>query len=322
MKPILASSCSTAGSFTFDEQPISDYEVVQLIAESNNPVFLARSKTTEDSFAIKLFHFKKDNMSLSYMNEQRFSVLSHPNIIRTICTYDKVSLQKNYIKSHASAKIMELAFSENFKSLLLKTNFSQDEKLVRTYFHQLIEGIDYLHSQKMAHVDLKLSNLLLGSDYNLKITDFDNSYVSGDIMIISRGTKFYRAPEIYKNECEDPMAADIYSAGIILFVMMTGHFPHAKDEADLAKLLHGENQRGFWNRQVVLDENKKQRDFSQEFKDLFWSMTRINPSNRASIQSIKQNAWYQGPIYCAQELRVRMREKLFKISLNHQANSL
>jgi len=311
MKPVsLWPDCSD-DSLATEENPISNYEVVQLIASSNNPVYLIKSKTGEDSFALKIFHFKEDNISFRFLNERRFSGLSHPNIIRTLWTYDKVVLLKNHMKTFASAKIMELAFREDFMRLVQNTSFSKDEKLVRSYFHQLIEGIHYLHSQKMAHVDLKLSNLLLGSDFNLKITDFDNSYLIGDVMITSRGTKFYRAPEVYKNDCEDPMAADIYSAGIILFVMMTGFLPYAEDEVSLMKLLAKENQREFWEVQATsFKENNKPSNFPQEFKDLFWSMTRVDPSRRVSIESIKKSAWYQGAIYSTQQLKAKMREKL------------
>jgi len=59
-----------------------------------------------------------------------------------------------------------------------------------------MSGLDYIHSKGIAHLDLKLDNLLIGSNYQLKIADFDLSYKVGDKRIVSDGSKHYRAPEI------------------------------------------------------------------------------------------------------------------------------
>lgn len=60
---------------------------------------------------------------------------------------------------------MEYAPYGNFSKLMSKAKIYNDEKLTRTYFHQLVEGLEYLHSQDIAHLDLKFCNLLLGDDY-------------------------------------------------------------------------------------------------------------------------------------------------------------
>jgi len=54
-----------------------------------------------------------------------------------------------------------------------------DEKLVRSYFHQLVDGLTAMHKKGCAHLDIKLDNLLFGKDYRLKIADFDLSYNPG-----------------------------------------------------------------------------------------------------------------------------------------------
>lgn len=97
----------------------------------------------------------------------------------------------------------------------------------RTLFRQLIEGMDYLHSNGISHLDIKLDNLVLSDDGLLKIIDFDASHQkdSGK-KIISRGTKVYRAPEIRSSECENGFAADIYSCGILLFCFVMGRYPY------------------------------------------------------------------------------------------------
>jgi len=70
---------------------------------------------------------------------------------------------------------MEYAPFGNFSTLIKKYGLGYNETLVRTYFHQLIEGLSELHRNGIAHLDIKPANLLLGSDYQLKVCDFNIS---------------------------------------------------------------------------------------------------------------------------------------------------
>jgi len=67
--------------------------------------------------------------------------------------------------------------------------------LAKTLFLQLINGLEYLHGQGIAHLDLKLENLLLDSNFNLLIADFDGAYMRGDLEVRSKGARNYRDPE-------------------------------------------------------------------------------------------------------------------------------
>lgn len=75
---------------------------------------------------------------------------------------------------------MEYAPNKDFFDALMEIKVKFDDTLVRTYFHQLVSGVEYLHSHGIAHLDLKLENLMLGENFELKIIDFDLSYVRGD----------------------------------------------------------------------------------------------------------------------------------------------
>mmetsp|Transcript_11359 Transcript_11359/g.9772 ORF Transcript_11359/g.9772 Transcript_11359/m.9772 type:complete len:100 (-) Transcript_11359:543-842(-) len=97
---------------------------------------------------------------------------------------------------------MEYAPYGDLFDCMEKAQIHRDEKLVRTYFHQLIEGLEYLHTNKIAHLDLKCENLLLTKDYKLKIADFDCSRMEGDSHVRTLGTLNYRAPEIKSGNCK------------------------------------------------------------------------------------------------------------------------
>mmetsp|Transcript_15932 Transcript_15932/g.13499 ORF Transcript_15932/g.13499 Transcript_15932/m.13499 type:complete len:106 (+) Transcript_15932:458-775(+) len=95
-------------------------------------------------------------------------------------------------------------------------------------FRQLISGLEYLHLNGVSHLDIKPENILIGEDYKVKITDFDMAYHENDKESRGFGTHDYRAPELVNDKVEDHQAADIYSMGILLFVLMTGSLPYVE----------------------------------------------------------------------------------------------
>ena len=83
-----------------------------------------------------------------------------------------------------------------FDFLTENKHLFRDEKLVRTYFRQLIEDLEYLHHRGVAHLDIKLENLLIDANFSLKVTNFDLSAFIEGRNLLARRTRFRRAPEI------------------------------------------------------------------------------------------------------------------------------
>jgi len=212
---------------------------------------------------------------------------------------------------------MDYAPYGDFHDLLAVEKSNLDEKLIRTYFHQLINGIEYLHSQGISHLDLKPKNLLLDSNFKLKITDFDLSYKDGDHHIRARGSKYFRAPElINKRAAKHTKACNIYSAGIILFVLKSGNVvPHGEEGEylgyNLYDLMVNDIER-FWEVHCSVLLKKDKSFFNDEFKGLFSQLIREKPHDRPSIDQIRESNWYNGPIFSEEELRFLMDEKISK----------
>lgn len=290
------------------------------ICSGKSTLILVNSTKDSKNYALKIF--AEDDASVEAFNHENeiLSSLSHPNIIKCFpnntLSISKETFQYNLIT-------MEYAPYGNFFNLILESSFAHNEKLIRTYFHQIIEGLEYLHSRKIAHFDLKLDNLLLGEDYRLKIADFDLSKKINEesSSVLRGGSENYRAPEVLAGKCRDYCAADIYSIGICLYTLMTGVFPFIEEEDSLFRYdaYLNENEE-FWTENQALMGGKIQ--FSKSFKELLNKMWAKNPRERATLEEIKKSSWYNESIYTQKELKSRVQKLLGQESVPVKEASL
>lgn len=122
------------------------------------------------------------------------------------------------------------------------------EQHARIWFRQLVMGLDYLHSREIVHRDLKCENVLLTKRNNVKIADFGFSRfcVEDGKRILSNtfcGSAAYAAPEVVSASPYNPKIADVWSLGIILFIMLNGTMPF--DDSNLQKLLNDQMSRNW-----------------------------------------------------------------------------
>ena len=105
------------------------------------------------------------------------------------------------------------------------------EKEARNFFKQMLKALHYCHSEGVVHRDLKLENLLLDENHDLKVADFgfskkmQNPYGPDGLCSTFVGSPAYSAPEIHENTEYDATAADVWSIGVILLTLLTGSHP-------------------------------------------------------------------------------------------------
>ena len=139
-----------------------DLRVIKRIDKGKCMIFLANSRKSTKKYALKVFpSTDPKKTSHFFKNEIRFRDLKHKNVIEMVGYKNRMEMIVDGKKANASYIIMEYAPYKDFCQAILDYDiFEDDEVLVRTYFHQLIEGIEYLHGKGIAHLDLKLENLL------------------------------------------------------------------------------------------------------------------------------------------------------------------
>lgn len=248
------------------------------------------SSSNKQVYALKLF--PKDPFGIKhYKREKNLFKLNHPNIIKAIPLI--------CCKEEFFAVATEFAKYGDFFDIVTKGHL-KSEAIIRTYFHQLIEGLEYMHSKGVAHLDLKLENIMLGSDLQLKIIDFDQSQVLTEKIISSGGTVSYRAPEVIKGDCNHFTSADVFSAGIILFAFKAKEFPFVEKIVDLqledhrSFLTFAKNNKHFWRMKAYGKKDKNY--FSEDLIHLLNGMLHENPLKRLTIKQIKESKWYNGPM--------------------------
>ncbi|KAM4615568.1 LOW QUALITY PROTEIN: testis-specific serine/threonine-protein kinase 6 [Polymixia lowei] len=158
--------------------------------------------------------------------------LNHRNIIKAFEIID-TSGDKVYL-------VMELIVQGNLLEYV-KSKGALPEDFSRKLFKQLSEAVKHLHGGEMVHRDLKCENLLLDKDFNLKVADFGFSrrlaYESGKMVLSEMycGSVAYAAPEVLQAIPHNPKACDVWSMGVVLFVMPRGLRPY--DDSNVKKMV-------------------------------------------------------------------------------------
>ena len=257
---------------------MNEYSIKGTIGKGSfSKVKLGINKITGEKVAIKIIDKKKIKLNSDRERVQRelniIKKLNHINIVKII--HIKEDMNNIYI-------IME--YIENNLFFYLINNKCLSEQESSFYFFQLISVIDYIHSQGIVHRDLKPENILITSKGLLKIIDFGlSNYFSkeGKLLSTSCGSPSYTAPEVLLGNKYNGFAVDIWTIGIILYVMLCGNFPfEAKDD----------NNTLF--KKIIKCKVEYPKFISKCAKNLLEKILTANPEKRITIDKIKEHQFY------------------------------
>lgn len=285
---------------------------------------------TPDGKLVAIKRFKGDVVNIQSLRHELSILrkLHHENLVNLIdvrenATYKKKSGPMYTLLSFSYqcfAIVLEyVGGGELFDFIALGGRFTPN--VARTYFQQMLNGLHYMHQQGFAHRDIKPENILLTSDFILKLADFgftgalEGKDKSGR-MHTKLGTEGYMAPEIQSKDYVGT-CVDIFSAGVILFIMYTGTPPFEKTTPNDSyyRLIKERNYTTFWN----AHSKRKPVDFyTEDFKDLVNRMLEYNPADRITLVQIAQHPWAKGQVLTQGQLQEEFLRRKKKIDDERQ----
>ncbi|XP_059537201.1 SNF-related serine/threonine-protein kinase-like [Myotis daubentonii] len=242
-------------------------------------VKLARHVFTGEKVAVKVIDKTKlDTLATGHLFQEVrcMKLVQHPNIVRL---YEVIDTQtKLYL-------ILELGDGGDMFDYIMKHEEGLNEDLAKKYFAQIVHAVSYCHKLHVVHRDLKPENVVFFEKQGLvKLTDFgfSSKFQPGTKLTTSCGSLAYSAPEILLGDEYDAPAVDIWSLGVILFMLVCGQppFQEANDSETLTRIM---------DCKYTVPSH-----VSKECKDLIARMLQRDPKRRASLEEIENHPWLQG----------------------------
>jgi serine/threonine protein kinase len=165
---------------------------------------------------------------------------------------------------------------------MLTEKGKQPELEARRLFQQIVSAVAGCHGSGVVHRDIKAENLLLDKDNNAKLIDFGFSNFQKPNSLLSTwcGSPPYAAPELLLGQEYDGTKSDVWSLGVILYILVTAGFPFPGDSVDKLK-------------RAVLSEHLRIPFWvSVECADLIRKMLTVSPSKRYSLAQVSQHRWF------------------------------
>ncbi|OMJ87321.1 hypothetical protein SteCoe_11007 [Stentor coeruleus] len=264
---------------------LANYSLSTLLGKGGfGKVVKAQHILTKEHFAIKMISKKPSKLTQSKIptnNEVTIlKKLNHDNIISYIDSFEDNSFL--YI-------VTELCQEKNLYGKIKKSGKLKENE-VKEILLQILSAVEYLHDNNIIHRDIKLENILLVSEGSnkIKLIDFGtattldkNHRVSGYC-----GSAFYISPEMLEGEYNEKI--DIWSCGILAYVLSTGKWPYKERNTEdvLENILCSPFQ----------INNDNCEGLSYDFVSLLKEMLRVKPQERISASDAIRHKWFEDDI--------------------------
>ncbi|XP_033125249.1 SNF-related serine/threonine-protein kinase-like [Anneissia japonica] len=208
---------------TSDSKMTGLYDLQETLGKGHFAVVkLARHIFTDEKVAVKVIDKTKlDEISRAHLLQEVtcMKLVQHPNVVRL---YEVIDTQtKLYL-------ILELGDGGDMYDYIMQHENGLGEDFARIYFIQIVQAVSYCHKLHVVHRDLKPENVIFFKDQGVvKLTDFgfSNCYNPGQKLETSCGSLAYSAPEILLGDSYDAPAVDVWSLGVLLYMLVCGEPP-------------------------------------------------------------------------------------------------
>ncbi|KAJ8258824.1 hypothetical protein COCON_G00178360 [Conger conger] len=214
----------------------------------------------------------KDEQDLVHIRREIeiMSSLNHPHII---------NIYEVFENKHKIVIVMEYASRGDLYDYICEQQ-KLSEHEARHFFRQIVSAVHYCHRNGIVHRDLKLENILLDGQGNVKIADFglSNLYRGDEFLQTFCGSPLYASPEIVNGRPYKGPEVDSWSLGVLLYTLVHGAMPF--DGQDYRNLI----------RQISSGDYRKPTKPSDACGLIRW-MLMVNPERRATLEEIGRHWW-------------------------------
>lgn len=250
---------------------------------------------TGEKVAVKIIDKKRAHQDKYVARNMRreakiMQMIRHPHIVQLL---EVVETEHRYYL------ITELAAGGDLMDYICYRK-KLGEVEVRKFIRQTVSAVHYLHQGGILHRDLKVENLLLDDDYNIKIIDFglsntvltpsSENQATREFLKTQCGSPAYAAPEILGHKPYGP-EVDAWSIGVNMYAMLTGKLPYTAEPFHITAL---------YNKMKNSDMNPLPEHLSAACKDLIQRFLTFNRDERITLEEALGHAWlrkgYDGPV--------------------------
>lgn len=248
----------------------------------SSEIYVARNKSSK-KLTVKIFNNQSEK---EYHNELKFLDKTDSTNIVKIFDHGKITDPKDTHYNHFYI-VMEYAEKGDLVNYIESTE-QIEEKEAKEIMLKVIDGVEDMHQIGFIHRDIKPENILMFNDGEIKITDFGFVEEMKKCSIEENGTPGYMAPEIVNHGKIVPEKIDVFSLGVVAFILVKGEFPfeNPTDEDDCYKYVEEGNWEGYWN--------SVGSDVSDDFKEMIKGTLCADPCQRFSLKQLRNCTWIRG----------------------------
>lgn len=248
------------------------------------------SSSSSSAFDARLLEYQVQSILLERKAQR---LVSHENVLKYVRT---VPGKKHGVQY--AAMVMEYASNGDFFDIIADTG-ALSPQTAKVYFHQLMLGIQACHAAGVIHRDIKPENLLLDENFTLKICDFGLAHVAPGtrshrnahraMLRDVSGTALYMAPEVTREKPFKATPVDVWSAGVVLFILLTSFppFQAAKKGDSWFDCIASGRMDIFWSAQTEPCFDA----IDSDARDLISGMLCVEPEKRLSVTEVLQHPW-------------------------------
>ena len=292
------------------DQKIHNYKIISLLGEGGMAnVYLVEHEALGLRFALKLLKeefVQHPNIRKRFLAEAKnLAKMQHPNVIKVTDLIDAGDIVA-FVMEHIEGVSLEEYISQNAP---LKN------EIIQSLFNQMLDAVEYVHSQDLIHRDIKPSNFMVTPQGTIKLLDFGIAKNLNDglvdytrtSMAQQMGTPMYMSPEQVRNTTEVTKHTDIYSLGVVLWQMVNGQKPYSSESLsafDLQLMIVQEvltPTNTHWDLIIQKATAKKEserfetcEDFKLTLNNLsfFTAITNINLSDQSSPDKLRNGGLF------------------------------